>query len=238
MALRAEIGYLVREFRDVVFDENVRFNPAELYTLVVPAIHDAVFWNTEIEESESRRLRSDLDEFSLQPDVTKIEQLRRSSEGHPKKLRNTSAPEQSENQAVHNDDICVMEKTPPPMMTPSLTPTLAASPNELPGVFPTESRPISHEPEGVGHYTSDPVQQLYTESSSTPLSNPPLGYRLRGEVVSRNIDLSLLRSNIIEGKRKRAYFAATEELVELTELIEEDEIHDGVLVAFTAGLTQ
>lgn len=131
-----------------------------------------------------------------------------------------------------------MEKTPPPMMTPSPTPTPAASPSEIPGAFPTESRPISHEPEGVGHHTSDPVQQLHTESSSTPPSNPPPGYRLRGEVTPRNIDSSLSRSNIIEGKRKRAHFATIEEPVESTELIEEDEIHDGVLVAFTAGLTQ
>lgn len=255
MAPRAEIGYLVgyvasniwkiwlpqlnqvREFRDVVFDENVRFNPAELHTPVAPAIHDAAFWNTEIEESESRRPRNNLDEFSLESDTTRTEQLRKPSKSLSKELRNASATDQCEND--HNAR--VMERTPPPIMTPSPTPTPAALSNEIPGAFPTESHPIRHEPEGVGH-TSDPEQQLHTELSGTlqPTlpSNPPPGYRLRGELAPRNIDSSFSRSNIIEGKRKRAHFAAIEEPVESTELIEEDEIHDGVLVAFTAGLTQ
>lgn len=230
MEPRAEIGYLVgyvasniwkiwlphlnqvREFRDVVFDENIRYVPAEAAVPIAPAIHDIGYWNTEIEESESRRRKND-----LEPDTTRTDQ--------------------SEN----DQSTRVIEKTPPPMMTPSPTPTPVASSNDIPGSFPTESRLIRHEPEGVGH-TSDPNQQLHTELGSTiqptPPSNPPPGYRLRGELAPRNIDSSLSRSNIVEGKRKRAHFAAIEEPVESIDSIEEDEIHDGVLMAFTAGLTQ
>ncbi|KAJ6041359.1 hypothetical protein N7460_006749 [Penicillium canescens] len=237
MEPRAEIGYLVgyvasniwkiwlpqlnqvREFRDVVFDENIQYNPSENAVPIAPAIHDVGYWDTEVNDSNRRHSRDE--EFF----ADSVEQ-------------NAPAPEHSKKQAIHDNSTRVMERTPPPMITPLPTPTPAASPNEVPGAFPTESRPIRHEPEGAGHHTSDTVQQLHTELSSTPPSNPPPGYRLRGEVAPRNIDSSLSRSNIIEGKRKRAHFAAMEELIEPTELIEEDEIHDGVLLAFSAGLTQ
>ncbi|KAJ6038010.1 hypothetical protein N7460_007781 [Penicillium canescens] len=65
MEPRAEIGYLVgyvasniwkiwlpqlnqvREFRDVVFDENIQYNPSETAVPIAPAIHDVGYWDTE-----------------------------------------------------------------------------------------------------------------------------------------------------------------------------------------------
>jgi hypothetical protein len=134
-----------------------------------------------------------------------------------------------------------INSTPPPIITPSPTPTPEAPRNKaLPGTFPINRT----EAKGVRALDIDanPNQQLLSDLSNTlhqPVTPPP-GYQLRGELAPRDIEGSITTDNIIEGSRirsssKRAHFSVTTTNKAAKE--DPNKFHKGFLIAFNTVFT-
>jgi hypothetical protein len=253
MAARAETGYLVGfvasniwkiwlprlnkvvEVRDVVFDENVRYSDTEAAQPIPQDVLNDAIWDVQYEDSEHERPQYDLDDIALEIPPSRLPSATQNETSVSDQESLVRTIDHSLTKTRHNR----INSTPPPMMTPSPTPTPEAPRNEaLPGAFPIDRT----EAEGVRALDIDanPDQQLLGDLSNTlhqPVTPPP-GYRLRGELAPRDIEGSVTTDNIIEGSRtrsKRAHFS----VITANEAAEEDpdEFHEGFLMAFNAVFT-
>lgn len=258
MAPRAAIGYLVgyvasniwrvwlphldavKEVRDVIFDENVRLDPKELENPPASDVLEAMPWS--VGEYEQEEVITDLEEPTLSPLPTEAQGKGRKDEQRKE----------------------MESRSPPTMMTPSATASpestpAAASvePSTLPGAFPegpqraTEPLVSSNrlEAEGVRgmNQPEGPDQQLHGDlqaaaSPATPVLSlssseqpVPAEYRRRGSLAPRDINSSVSDSNIIEGRRRRAYFASVASTEDGSQ--DPEDYHKGILSAFTAGMS-
>jgi Integrase core domain. len=261
MAPRAEIGYLVgyvasniwrvwfphldavREVRDVVFDENVRFDPKELEKPPTRDILEAMPWS--VVEYEEERVITDLEEPTLATSTTE------EPEGERRDKQDTSR-KTTENGKQQGP------LTPSPTASRDSTPTMAPGRSSaVPGAFPEETRrapiplPSSNHLEAEGvvrdlNQPEDPDQQLHGDLQASALSPAtpdvsesivPTGYRRRGSLAPRDINSSVSESNIITSKRKRAYFTSVASMEREDDSHDPEDYHEGLLLAFTAGMS-
>jgi hypothetical protein len=242
MAPRAEIGYLVgyvasniwriwfphldtvREVRDVVFDENVQYHPDIAENPIGRDVRHTMPWSVP-DYSES-------DEYMGAPPVNST-------------VTETTEPPVVIPPVASQGDKSKDEQV-DPLLTPSTTPSRDNTPvptgSALPGAFPADSAPqiTSNrlEPEGV-RGREDQLQDELQGTVSPISSNPPPGYRLRGDLAPRDISLTVSEDNIVSGSRvrkKKVYFAsASAEEEHFSE--DPEESHRGVLLAFTTAIS-
>jgi hypothetical protein len=251
MASRADIGFLVgyvasniwkvwfpqldtvRQVRDVVFDENLRFTAKDL--LKEPPTQDVLDrlpWSIG-EDDEGQRVGV-LDDNSVRTETATFER----STGHEQSSKSGTKTTQQTQESIRTERSQKEPEGSPAMVTPSPTPSRHAS--VVPGAFPDSSSPNRPEPEGVGSSTHAlPDQQLQTDLAASVQpeddhDDPPEGYRRFGEIAPRDISASLSQDNIIEGTRtrKRVHFAGTATVRDC----DPEDYHEGILLAFAAGI--
>jgi hypothetical protein len=259
MAPRAEIGYLVgyvasniwrvwfphldtvREVRDVVFDENVRFNPKELEKPPVRDVLEAMPWS--VGEYEEERTTTDVEELTLTPPATEErEEEKRDAQSVSKETTSRSpAPAMI---------------TPSPTASRDSTPTMAPTRlSAVPGAFPEERRVLMpqtslnrleaegvrgpDQPEGPDQQLQGDLQATVSSPATLDISDSTIsaGYRRRGSLAPRDINSSISDSNIVTGKRKRAYFASVASTEGEEDSLDLEDCHEGLLLAFTAGMS-
>jgi hypothetical protein len=248
MAPRAQLGYLVgyvasniwkiwfpatgavREERDVIFDESIRFNgeepPAQLAK--IPEIDP---WGVATGQVETES----------------------SDEEDPLPITSQSATPQTqvlEGETALEKSLSSMELHDHHLPTPAPSPSRQFEPEDVPGAFPVErneggstSTSQPHVPaEGVDRSQPEPEDQLRSElesqleSQSDSDSPPPLGYRERGTLAPRDINGDFSESNILSGKRSRK---RTSHLAAMTAVVhggQDEENHEGVLLAFSTAM--
>jgi hypothetical protein len=258
MASRADIGFLVgyvasniwkvwfpqldtvRQVRDVIFDENVRFTAKDLLKeQPTQDVLDRLPWSIGEDDEDQREQVLDV--------RTDTATFKRSTGQKQSSTSETKTTHQTQEEPIrtekHQGEPFGAERSQkepardPAMVTPSPTPSRHVS--AVPGAFPSPSSLGRPEPEGVSGSTHAlPDQQLQTdlEASAQPnddSDDPPEGYRRFGEIAPHDITASLSQDNIIEGKRtrKKAYFAGTAAVQR-----DPEDYHEGILLAFAVGI--
>ncbi|KAJ5461239.1 uncharacterized protein N7458_002791 [Penicillium daleae] len=223
--IRPNLSNLLRDERDVIFDEAIRFDSnqedsSQLAT--IPAIDP---WGigmggqieTESSDEEEMPVRDDEPELNISKPLSIL------------RIKDTLLP------------------TPSPTPSRDIPPVSSRETiGEVPGAFPegrydgrvTQERtaPVPAEGVGIRQENFEPGDQLQSELHEMISSDLPEGYRERGTIAPRDITADLSEGNILTGKRTRKRSQHHAAMNVVIHGGQDEDNHEGILLAFHAAM--